>query len=147
MANIGYDDATGLQWLDDAKEHAAWYEALAALDVRDDKQPLINLLQSGEQVPPSIAFYIGDLLSRHTLKHRKSRPRTPGYLRTPDQIKIIAAVIETHRRVDRHGDGLAVVLQQVAAEADLDEETLTAAYSGKHGGLQRAARHWYQTRP
>ena len=76
-------------------ENAKWYEALVAIDGRGDKKPLIKLLQSGQPVPPSIAFYIGDLLDRYT-QAPKARPRTPAYSRTSEQIKLIAAVIDVH---------------------------------------------------
>jgi hypothetical protein len=142
MASIGFDDDTGLEWLDDAKVNAAWYEALAAIDVRRDKKPLVHLLKSGQVPPPSIAFYIGDLLERYTLKRPKARPRVPAYLRTPKQIKLIAATIYVHRRVHVDGVELAVALEQVAAETGQSEETLTAAYLGQHGGLRRATRRW-----
>ena len=114
------------------------------IDLRSDKQPLIKLLQSGQPVPPSIAFYIGDLLDRYDLKPRKERPRTPGYLRTAEQIKLIAAVVNVHEQVHRYGEALAVALQQVAAETGLSEETLSAAYLGRHGGLRRAMRNWFR---
>ena len=139
---IGGDDQTGLVWLADARENRHWYEALADLDVRGDKKPLVESLLSGQVPPPSIAYYIGDLLDRYTLKRSKKRPRTPAYLRTAEQVKLIAAVVEVHRRVHRDREPLAAALQDVAAYAGLSEETLTAAYSGKHGGLQRAARRW-----
>jgi hypothetical protein len=142
--DIGYDDYTGLGWLDDSKVNAAWYQALAAIDRRGNKRPLISLLRSGEVPPPSISFYIADLLDRYALKPRKARPRTPGYLRTPEQIKLIAAVIEVHKRVHRDSVLLPLALRDVAAESGLSEETLTAAYLGQHGGLRRAMRNWYR---
>jgi hypothetical protein len=144
MASIGDDDETGFCWLDDAKVNAAWYEALAAIDVHRDKKPLVHLLKSGQVPPPSIAFYIGDLLDRYTLKHPKARPRVPAYLRTPEQIKLMAAALYVHKRVHVGGVELAVALDQVAAETGLSQETLTAAYLGQHGGLRRAARRWYR---
>ena len=71
-----------------------------AIDDHGDRQPLIKLLQSGEAVPQSIAFHIGDLLDRHQLKLPKARPRlTPSYRRTAEQINLIAAEIEVHRLV------------------------------------------------
>ena len=51
---FGADEKTGWLWLKDTREHAAWYEALVAIDQRGDKKPLIKLLQSGQPVPPSI---------------------------------------------------------------------------------------------
>jgi hypothetical protein len=144
MASIGYDDATGWEWLDDTKVNAAWYEALEAIDVRGDKEPLVRLLQSGQVPPPSICFYIGDLLDRYALKRRKARPRLPGYLRTPEQIKLVTAVIEVHEQVHRYRAELAVALKQVAEEKGLSEETLNAAYQGQHGGLNRVRRHWFR---
>ena len=65
MVSIG--DSDEWDWLPDAKVNAAWYEALEAIDVRGDKEPLVRLLQSGQVPPPSICFYIGDLLDRYAL--------------------------------------------------------------------------------
>ena len=145
--NFGADEYTGFVWLHDTKEHAAWYEALVAIDYHDEKEPLIKLLKSGQPVPASIAFYFGDLLERHQLKRRKARPRTPAYERTPEQIKLIAAVTQVMWRVERDGVRLAEALQDVAKEYGLVEGTLTDAYIGKHGGLRRAARHWPRPLP
>jgi hypothetical protein len=141
---FGADEKTGWVWLDDTRENAAWYEALVAIDARDDKQPLIKLLQSGQKVPPSIAFYIGDLLARYQLKLPRSRPRRPAYQRTQEQINLIAAEIEVHRLVHQDEVPLAEALEKVAAESKLPIETVQSAYLGKHGGLQRAKRHWYR---
>jgi hypothetical protein len=142
MVSIG--DSDEWDWLPDAKVNAAWYEALEAIDVRGDKEPLVRLLQSGQVPPPSICFYIGDLLDRYALKPRKARPRLPGYLRTPEQIKLVTAVIEVHEQVHRYRVKLAVALKQVAEEKGLSEETLNAAYQGQHGGLKRVSRHWFR---
>lgn len=143
MTEFGFDDETGLSWLEDAREHTAWYEALAALDRRNDKQPLIALLKSGEQVPASIAFHLGDLLERRAIKARQGARRTPSYMRTPQQIKLTAAVIYVHRHVHQDGVALSKALEMVAAEFELPKETLADAWAGKHGGLQRAKRNWY----
>ena len=118
--------------------------ASGEIDVLGDKKPLVQLLKSGQVPPPNIAFYIGDLLERYTLKRPKARPRVPAYLRTPEQIKLIAAEIYVHKRVHVDGVELAVALEQVAAETGLSQETLTAAYLGQHGGLRRATRRWYR---
>ncbi len=142
--DIGGDEYTGFVWLDDARDNAAWYEALVAIDRRGDKKPLIKLLQSGQVPPPSICFYIGDLLDRYALKPRKARPRVPGYSRTPEQIKLIAAIIDVHERVHRRGVKLPLALEEVAAESGLSEETLMAAYLGQHGGLRRTMRNWFR---
>jgi hypothetical protein len=142
--NFGADEETGYVWLLDTKANAIWYEALAAIDWRGDKKPLIELLQSGQPVPPSIAFYLGDLLDRYVLKLPKARPRKPGYLRTWKQIKLIAGVIEVHRLVHLDEVPLADAMKRIAAEAKLPEETLRSAYLGQHGGLWRARRHWYR---
>ena len=144
---IGGDERTGLVWLDDIRENAAWYRALAAIDWHDDKEPLIKLLQSGQPVPPSIAFYIGDLLDRYALKLPKARPRRPGYMRGGKQIELIAACNEVSRMVDQDDVPVAVAVQQVATKSGLSEEILLAAYTGKHGGLMRARRNWYRPRP
>jgi hypothetical protein len=145
-SDIGADDETGLV-CHDGEVNAEWYEALAAIDGRGDKAPLIKLLQSGQAVPPSISFYIGDLLDRYALKRPKARPRVPGYSRTGEQIKLSVAIIVVHKLVRRGDMQLAIALQQVAAEYGLSEETLTSAYLGQHGGLRRAQRHWYRYRP
>jgi hypothetical protein len=136
---FGADEKTGWVWLEDTRENAAWYEALVAIDQRGDKKPLIGLLQSGQPVPPSIAFYIGEMLDRYALVPPSNRPRLPGYLRSADQVKLIAAVIEAHRLV--HQDEVPLV---DAGESKLSEETLRSAYLGQHGGLQRAMRNWYR---
>jgi hypothetical protein len=144
MASIGEDEVTGLVWLDDAEVNAAWYEALAAIDLHRDKKPLVRLLKSGQVPPRSIAFYIGDLLDRYTLKHPKARPRVPAYLRTPEQFKLMAAELEVRLRVRFDRVKAAVALEQVAAETGLSQETLTAAYLGQHGGLRRVAQRRYR---
>ena len=84
---FGADEKTGWVWLDDTRENAAWYEALVAIDARDDKQPLIKLLQSGQKVPPSIAFYIGDLLARYAAEAAK--------------VTAAPACLSTHTRADQ----------------------------------------------
>ncbi len=141
---FGADEKTGLLWLQDTRENAAWYEALLAFDRRGDKKPLIKLLQSGKPVPPSIAFYIGEMLDRYALKHPSNRPRLPGYLRSQDQIKLVAAVTEVHRLVHVEEVDLDGALERVAVESELPKETLRSAYHGRHGGLQRAMRHWHR---
>ena len=141
---IGYDEYTGWVWLDDTRENAAWYRALAAIDDHGDKRPLIALLQSGRPMPASIAFYLGELLDRYALKNPKARPRIPGYRRTAEQIKLVAAANEVHRMVHRDGVELEAALEQIAAKTALPKETLRSAYMGQHGGLQRARRHWYR---
>jgi hypothetical protein len=144
---LGASERTGLVWLRDIKENGAWYEALYAIDRHGDKQPLVKLLQSGQTVPPSIAFYLGDLLDRYQLKHRKARPALPGYLRSADQIDLIAAIVKVGGMVHQDGIPLAEAMQKVAAESGIDKAKLRAAYTGKHGGLQRAQRRWYRPRP
>jgi hypothetical protein len=141
---FGADEKTGWLWLEDIKENALWYEALTAIDWRGDKKPLIKLLQSGRGVPPSIAFYIGEMLDRYALKPPKARPRLPGYLRSPEQIKLVAAVIEVHRLVHQDEVDLESALEKVAIESKVSKETLRSAYLGQHGGLQRARRNWYR---
>ncbi len=143
---IGGDEWTGLVWLHDLKVNAAWYRALVAIDDCDDKQPLIKLLQSGESVPPGIAFYIGDLLERYNLKRPNNRPRRPGYRLSPENIKLMVAVVEVYGRVHQDGAPLAETLKEIAVKTGLKEETLTDAYNGKHGGLRRAKRNWYRFR-
>src|SRR5262249_14396129 len=124
------------------RENAAWYAALVAIDRRGDKGPLIELLQSGPP-PASIAFYIGDLLDRYTLKRPNKRPRRPAYSRTQEQIELIAALINVDHDISEDRLQAAEALKLVAQEGGLDEEKLAAAYQGKHGGLRRAMRHWY----
>lgn len=141
---FGADEKTGWLWVEDAKANAVWYDALTVIDRRGDKKPLIKLLQSGQPVPSSVSFYIGDLLDRYELKQPKSRPSLPAYVRTPEQIKLVAAVIEVHRLVHQDEVPFEDALKRIATKSKLSKKTLRSAYFGRHGGLRRAVRRWHR---
>ncbi|WP_363347421.1 hypothetical protein [Methylocystis echinoides] len=122
----------------ESPECAPWLEMCIAVDIGRDFQPLLELLQSGRQVPAAAMPYVRDLFERHGLISgvRGDKRRTPLYELTYKEVSLLLACDEVKELVE---DGMNAdeAIDLVAKQRDLSAETMTAAYKGKLGAMQR----------
>jgi hypothetical protein len=140
-AGMGISDDIGDTgfWLEDFDSNRSWYMALQALDVRGDKKPLIGLLQSGP-APKTICLHIADFLDRYEFvrPHKTGPVRTPTYTRSSAMSLLESTILEVRGRP--RAMRLQEALVRAAGRNKVPLETLSEAYAGKHGGLNRARR-------
>lgn len=134
MSTALADTAFWLPDIDDP-DSAAWYAAFEAVDKHGDKTALLALLGAGKQPPLTVLPHLRDLLERYNLKRRRGKQRTPSYNRTSRQAMMELALASVRAAV-RHGMSVKKAVDKYAGNG-ITEETLSLAYSGRHGGMRR----------
>jgi hypothetical protein len=113
-----------------------WIDALVAIDVRDDKLPLIKLLRENIEMPWPISWHLADLLDRYSLAKRASRGGriAPSYDNPPALRKLVQAkkYYQRYVREDR-----ATAYERAAEKCGVDEEKLRAYVEGKYASARR----------
>ena len=147
-----------------------WIEALAAIDVRGDKEPLLALLRSNEELTPRALAFITDMVERHTLKRKEQLlellgsggveearghiadvldlcdlKRKRGRPRVPaytssDAEHRMGAAVYCVMSMRRKGISRAEAIQRTAELFRTDQRMIEAAYSGRRGSLRKRRR-------
>jgi hypothetical protein len=68
----------------------SWLDALEAFD-NGNKAPLIDLMKSGDAIPPAIVPHLGDLLERYDFKRPAGAPRKPSYEMSEIDVELSSA--------------------------------------------------------
>ncbi len=128
-------------WLDNIDPVAEpWVDAIAAMDQRGDREPLLELLRP--VVPPDAYPHVADMLVRY---QRRQRPR-PSYDLPPKEAQLYVAR-NFARDLVRDGASVQSALATAANAFGLPPERVAVAYGGKRGSMQRAMRKLRATRP
>ena len=117
-------------WLDGIDPVAEpWVDAIAAMDQRGDREPLLELLQA--VVPRDAYPHVADMLVRY---RRKRRPR-PSYDLPPKEARLYVAT-NFARDLIRDGASVQSALATAANAFGLPLESVASAYEGKGGRPQ-----------
>ena len=98
---------------------------------------IIELLNSGEIVPPECQSLLADLLTRRQLTKKRGRQRRPIYESTPEERKLEKAAYLVRER-QREGASFEDALDEVARNRNIDANKLGNFIKGK--GSRRSRR-------
>ncbi len=123
----------GARWLWPGGAIQPWIDALIAIDVRDDKKPLIELLRSNQPMPDDARKLIADLVFRKKLTGKRF---TPAYDRSKAEMWLIWANDSVREWVEA-GKPLKKAIELAASGYGVNEGTLCAYRDGKHSSARR----------
>jgi uncharacterized protein YoaH (UPF0181 family) len=123
-------------WLRDlvGTEAEAWVDAIEAIDLRGDKEPLLKLLTS--QPGPS-GILLADLLTRYQLKRRRGRQQVPLYKFTEQTVALQKAK-ERYGELLKTGVSRSEALKRVAKESRISKRTTQNYIDGKNAYTREA---------
>ena len=104
---------------------------------RGDVSGIIELLNSGQIVPPECQSLLADLLTRRQLTKKRGRQRRPIYESTPEERKLEKAAYLVRER-QREGVSFEDALHDVARNRTIDANKLRNFIQGK--GSRRSRR-------
>jgi len=118
-----------------------WYEAMDALEQRDNKKPLIEmLLDPKREVTPAVRECLADLLKRHTLVRLRGERQIPIWAISSAEYMFLlmqAQVLKLTENGISQKEAIKRVASSWEVDCNFDEHKLTEAIIGKRGSLQR----------
>src|SRR5689334_948178 len=102
-AGRGTSDATHDEgfWHGEDAALYPWIAALEAIDKRDDKTQLLDLLNSDDDFPQAARFYLADLLDRYQLRRKPHGQATPAYTRSEVEKTLLLDIQAVNRLTNK----------------------------------------------
>jgi hypothetical protein len=137
-------------WRDSDPAHDCWLYAFEAIDQRNNKGPLLELLRSGRELPAEARRHLADLIDRYQLKKKKGRSPTPEYERPFSVVRLEWAVEEVREiretlkaKARRAGEKIEArtcrddALSEVSKRYGIHMEELAQAVRGQLGSFNK----------